>query len=166
MSYSDTQLKIKTIFSDFYECQDQSSTYRRGLGGNFQPFFRWFPCPHIYDLSNRIFHQHQNGPHQRTSRFSFVLPIMIGIPHEKSIRFHLSLQLRRAFSLTRKCHQIYIYEATKLCMRHENSDSKQSTEAKLLLQLTSTEMLTPPENLQLLHLKSKTFSYIWSSKTT
>lgn len=131
MSYSDTQLKIQTIFSDFYECQDQSSTYRRGLGGNFQPFFRWFPCPHIYDLSNRIFHQHQNGPHQRTKRFSFVLPIMIGIPHEKSIRFHLSLQLRRAFSLTRKCRQIYIYEATKLCMRHENSDSKQSYRSKV-----------------------------------
>ena len=70
---------------------------------------------------------HINEPQDSVLSYLF----MIGIPHEKSIRFHLSLQLRRAFSLTRKCHQIYIYEATKLCMRHENSDSKQSYRSKV-----------------------------------
>lgn len=155
--------KLKPFFSAFYECQDQSSTYRRGLGGNFQPFFRWFPCPHIYDLSNRIFHQHRNGPHQRTSRFSFVLPIYDwDSPWKKhkisNLGGHSTWQENASKYISMK--QLNFVWGTKTLIQNNH------TEAKLLLQLTSTEMLTPPENLQLLHLKNKTFSYIWSYKTT
>ena len=101
---------------------------------------------------------HINEPQDSVLSYLF----MIGIPHEKSIRFHLSLQFRRAFSLTRKCHQKYIYEATKLCMRHENSDSKQSYRSKVTSAIDiNGNAFTPPENLQLLHLKSKTFFFFF-----
>ena len=49
--YSDTEKREFKVLCSFLQCQNQSSDFRRGLGGTFQPFFRWISCQCFHPTS-------------------------------------------------------------------------------------------------------------------
>lgn len=130
--------------------------YRRGLGGSFQPFFRWFSCPHIYPTA---FFLNTKVDHSIVRQDPVSMKIVI--PHEKNhmISSSQAFNLRGAIFLAKKCQQHIFMKQLSFARRHETPNSKQSRRSKVTITIDiKRKDFKLPEYQQLLNFKWVSFS--------